>query len=226
MNFESFNTLSGQSGNITRKGRCNPAAGDSFNCIEKTYANKNLNELHNAKAFLEYLAAVAPEIAPRVYHTTHNTIYMEFISHTTLRGYIEPLDLTIPADRVKFETAVLSVKKMLTRLSSLLLCHKDLHADNIIMCADGGAKVIDLDGMKLLSEGRDGGCDDVIRLAMYIKSVGRASLRRAGSSNKAMLEFVDRVSAFDSFNPQKFHTRPQANIREMTASSEEFNLIN
>lgn len=230
MNFESSETLPGQSGNVTRKGRCtyaHPASGEPFTCIEKKYGNNNLHQLHNAQSFLQFLSALAPEIVPRVYYTTRDTMYMEYISCATLRGYVQELDLSNHEDRNKFETAVSSVKQMLNKMSALRLCHTDLHADNIIMSGVDGAKIIDLDGMKLLSRGEDERCDDLVRLVMYLRAVGRASMTRAGPNNEAIVQFVDRVTDFDAFNPKRFHTRlGEADVGEMTASTDEFLLMN
>lgn len=232
MNFvEPFQTLSGQSGNITRKGQCRythaAEGGSTFDCIEKEYS-KNSTQFENAKLYLRYLQTHAPGVGPHVYHSTSDAMYMEFIDCSTLRGYLDPIDLTRPDDRQKFETAVSSVKALLRTLSTLRLCHNDLHADNILMCCAGGAKLIDIDDMSFLPEGGDGRCTDSTRLVAYLKAVGSASIRRARSSVDEIVAFVDNVTGFDTFHdPGNFHIRPEeAGDGEMTASDEEFLLDN
>lgn len=235
--IEPFQTLSGQSGNVTRKGQCKHTdSTETFDCIEKKYS-KNSSQFHSATYYLKYLQTYAPGIGPHVYHTTDDAMYMEFLNCTTLRAYLHPLDLTKPDDRDKFRAAVSSVKTLLRTLSTLRLCHTDLHADNILVCRVDdrvdGAKIIDLDDMKFIPEGEDGRCNDTMKFIAYIKAVGRESIRRARSSDDSVLAFVNDVTAFvndvaefDTFHdPGNFHIRP-GEEKEMTASDDEFLLIN
>lgn len=234
MNFVELQNISGQSTNVTKKGLCKfhnvPIAEGQdpyFVCIEKTYS-MNDPQFEKAKEFLQYLEIYAPQISPHVYHTTtENVIYTEYIDCSTLRSYIEKLklDLTNGHDRDAFRAVMSSVRTLLVTLQRLRLCHKDLHADNILICVHSmQSKVIDLDSMRHMDERP---CDDFIRLFTYLKAVGRQSIRRANSDNMAL---VDEILAeeFSIDDPSNLYVHPgnNNNSDEMTASDEEIYMIN
>lgn len=187
MNFNSIQTVSGKSGNITKIGMClynNRVTGDQFKCIEKKFVIKD--DFNTALKFIRMLENIEPKIGPHLYHIEtigrEDYMYMEYIHCSTLHDHMDLLLIKDQDGIDKFENDVNKIKDMMKVLSDNKICHNDFHPGNIVMCPVDGAKVIDLDGMTIVDgKGYPRKCDDISKIIDFLYFTSKNAVTNARS---------------------------------------------